>query len=355
MEKSVGQVAETTASPWQEDPHTSLADEILFFYKLLICFFGLFGNVTNVVVIQFTKVPLTMRVTISVLALSDLCYIAAFSPAVVFPKISKISFLDYSNITCQLSTFSGLFFSFVSGLMVAVLTVERIVAVMFPLHANLLLSVKRLIVGTSLFILAHFGASAYFASQFVVEDFYDDNNTLLYSSCFNDELHNELEYFGVLLNMVTPLTVIVLGNIIIMIIVIIKKKQISGIISGRSHQGGEIRLVITTVSISVSSIILTSPLAFYYTLGEAILDHEVFVDWTNPLFLTCDALYYTNFAVNFFLYMAFTSSFRNVFQVFVRECAVRRRSTPIEERSGTNDSVLPTVTTGVTQTQPSFN
>ncbi len=216
------------------------------------------------------------------------------------------------------------------------------IAVTLPLHIKLLISLKKLLLGISVFLVAHLGASAYFTAKFVVEDFHDENNTLLYSSCISsDELTVELQYFAVFLDMIIPLAVIVVGNIIIAATVLVKRMQMSGMTSGSGYQAGEMRLVATTVSISLSSVILTSPLALYYTLGEAVLEYEVFVDWTNPLFVTCDTLFYTNFAVNFFLYMAFTSSFREGFGVVLRKCTGRRGS-PQVSRNDLNESVAGT-------------
>ncbi len=314
---------------------TSLADEVIFYYKLFVCIIGLFGNLMNIVVMQYTKVPKTTRITISILAISDFSYIVLLSPSIIYPKFFNISFFDHTNTTCQLSTFVSLFFAFVSGLMVAVLTVERVIAVTFPLHAKLLLSVKKLVFGMFLFILVDLVISIYISSQYVVENFYDENNNLLYSSCHNFELRDVIQYFGVLLNMVIPLCVVVLGNIIIVATVVIKKKQISTMTSGSGYQAGEIRLVITTVSISLSFVILSSPLALYYTLGEEIVGSEIFLDWTNSYYLSCDAIYYTNFAINFFLYIAFTSSFRTEFGVVMQKWAARCGFSQVNRRDTT--------------------
>ncbi len=285
-------LVETTAVSWlqtEEKDITSLADEVMFYYKLFVCIIGLFGNLMNIVVIQYSEVPMTTRITISILAISDFCYIALLSPSIVYPKVYKLSFFDISNTICQYTTFSSLFFAFVSGLMVVVLTVERVIAVTLPLQVKLLLSVKKLLVGISLFVLVHMGISAYFASELTVKGYYDSNNTLIYSACFPDELKDELHYFGVI-NMIIPLVLVVLGNIIIIATVLVKKKQISRMTSSGGFQAIDIRLVVTTVSISLSSIILTLPAALHFSVGEAIVGHEVYVDWTNPLYLTIDAI-----------------------------------------------------------------
>ncbi len=45
-------LVETTAMSWlqtEEKDFTSLAEEIIFYYKLFICICGLFGNVTSIV------------------------------------------------------------------------------------------------------------------------------------------------------------------------------------------------------------------------------------------------------------------------------------------------------------------
>ncbi len=326
---------ETQPHVW--DDHISWADEVIFFYKLFVGIIALFGNITNIVVIQYTKVHKTTRIIISILAVSDLCYVLIYSPSIIYPKFFRLSYVDHTNFTCQLSTFGSLFFAFVSGLMVAVLTVERVVAVTLPLHAKRFLTVKKLLCGISLFILVDFVVSGFITFQFLIHDFHNENNTLLYSMCYHEVFTDILPYFGVMLNMITPLIVIVLGNMVIVVTVLVKRKQISGMISG--YHPGEMRLVMTTVSISLCSIIFTTPVALYYTLGEKIVGHELYVDWTNPYYLSCDALYYTNFAINFFLYMAFTSSFRNEVGVVVKSCVRRCRSAPVVERNEPNESV----------------
>lgn len=304
----------------------SMADEVIFYCKLIVCVTGCFGNILSMLVIQYTKIPLTARITISILAVSDLFYLLQHAPAIIFPKFYKMSFFDYTNTTCQFATFSGLFFAFVSSLMVTTLTIIRVIAVVKPLHSNLFLSAKKLLVGLSFVIIADLVGYAYVSSLYTVADVLDGNNTIILASCHTKELRNVIQFCGVFINLVIPLLITVMGNIVIITTVLWKRKNIAGMISGGSYQAGDLRLVITTVSISSFFILLTSPLALYYTVGEKILGTEVFINWTNLYFLSCETLYYTNFGINFFLYVAFTKSFRDALKVLSQKCTGRGTS-----------------------------
>ncbi len=329
-----------------EGSTSTLPDDVIFVYKLLVCVIGCLGNIINIIVINFTKVPKITRITISVLAVSDFCYLLQHSPTILYPKLYNMSFFNISDLACQLTTFAGVFFAFVSSIMVVTLTVSRVIAVVRPLHASRLLSARNLFLGVSLPILADLAGIGYLASQYTLSHVYDNNNRIIFSSCFNLELREVMQYFGVLINMVIPLFIVVLGNIIIVVSVVVKRKQLSELESKNSNRAaGELKLVVTTVSISLAFIFLTTPLAIYYTFGERILGPKIFVDWTNIYYLSCDAVYYTNFAVNFFLYMAFTKSFRDELGAVMKKFGLKCGSPGGEglSESGTGLSSLSSV------------
>ena len=51
-------------------------------------------------------------------------------------------------------------------------------------------------------------------------------------------------------------------------------------------------------------------MTIYYTLGKHLLGDDIHQEAANPYFLVADSLTYTNFGVNFYLYVCFTKSFR---------------------------------------------
>ena len=105
-----------------------------------------------------------------------------------------------------------------------------------------------------------------------------------------------------------PLLIVLIGNIIISCLIVIRRLNYAA--SGRSNSQGQVerKLVGTMLAVSFTFVVLSTPITIYYTLGKHLLVDDLFKQLNY--FLIADCLTYTNFGINFYLYICFTKSFR---------------------------------------------
>lgn len=310
--------------------------EINFIYKMVVFVIGCFGNVITVCVVQQITLQTVARITITILALSDLLCLISNFPVLIYPKFYHKSYFDVSNFTCKIGNFTLVFFPFLSCLMVALLTVERAVAVAFPLKVKQVLSTKKLLVSVIAAIAAYMIWVIFVAADHFIQPVHDESGSILYSSCQTANYWEAFQYTSLTLGAAVPLSVILVGNIMICIAVIRQRKTRTQLTNQNSTHNNDSQLILTTISISVAFIALTSPLAFYFAFGKLLVGEELFHDYNNVYYLTFDSIYYTNFSINFFFYVAFTKSFREKLEFY--HAKFRCRSIDMQENSIESDN-----------------
>ncbi len=295
----------------------SAAAEIAFYYKLLICLLGCFGNITNIIVIKYTQMHTTTRIIITILAVSDLLYLLFDFPALVFPKFEKISFYDYTAETCRLGISVGIFLGFISYYMVALLTIDRCLAVVLPLHSKILFSPKRLAVVIVVLACAQLIWVSFLTEDYDLHTTSNENGTILGVSCDTMKYFEALQYVSSIVDTAIPVLIVVTGNIVISVSVCRHMRTRSAITGRNASQSTESRLLMTTISVSACFTLSAVPMQLYWAVGHSVLPEEIFNNQANPYYLILDCIHYTNFAINFLLYVAFTKSFREQFLVIV--------------------------------------
>ncbi len=290
--------------------------EIAFYYKLFMFLLGCLGNITNVVVIQYTKTPKTTRIIITILAVSDLLYLLFDFPALIFPKLKQTSYYLYSATTCKLSIFCSILLSFVSYYMVALLTIDRCLAVVLPLHSKVIFSPNRLIILIVFLVGAELIWVSFLTADYDLYSFSDENGFVYFVQCDSKKYFEALQYASLVVDCI-PLFCVVVGNIIISVSVCRHFKKRSEITGENRSQNTESKLIVTILSISVCFVVLATPMTLYWTVGDLLLPDEVFYDPGNLYFVILDCMHYTNFTVNFLLYVAFTKSFREQLNILV--------------------------------------
>ncbi len=305
--------------------------DVLFYFKLIVLVLGSPGNVLSMCAIQFAKVPATTKIIITILALSDFCFITFDFLNSALIKFVHSTFYDLSNATCKIGVFAGYFFTFVSCFMIAVLTIERTVAITMPLHAKLILTKRNLILGVSLVILCNFAWNCVVAVDAEIITLAGTNNTS-FSVCYTTKYWVPLMYIFTIINTAIPLIIVVVGNITMGVFVIFNRRRRAALGGTNLNRGADSKLLVTTLSVSLCFILFATPLSFYYTVGEIFLPDETFFDTQNPYFVLVDCMNITNYGINFYLYMAFTKSFRKVVSLWMGK--VKKTILPVKNRSG---------------------
>lgn len=128
-----------------EDYGLSLAfkvgDFLTHYYTPALVFIGSFGNILSVIVFFKTKLrKLSSSYYLAALGISDTCFLVG----------AFVSWLNYININvynknyyCQIFTYVSGLCSFLSVWFVVAFTVERFIAVLYPLKRQTMCTVKR--------------------------------------------------------------------------------------------------------------------------------------------------------------------------------------------------------------------
>ena len=281
---------------------------IVLFYKLFILVIGLIGNITTIFVLRRTKTPITTRIILILLAISDSSYLLLNSPVIIALTFFGKAFADLSVETCNLAIFSFFFFPSISAWLVAILTLERCFAVLLPLSVKRIVSKKRLIVFLSVFVGIYLGWDCFIAYHAKLEVMGNYGGVKVCT--ISESILMIISIVTSFSDLIIPLLIVLVGNIIISCLIVIRKRNQTA--SGRSNSRVELesRLIGTMLAVSITFVVFSSPITIYYTLGQHLLGDDIYQKAAHPYFLIADSLTYTNFGVNFYLYVCFTKSFR---------------------------------------------
>lgn len=350
------------------------------FYVPLIIFVGLLGNITSVLVFFTSKLKqVSSSYYLAALATAD----SGFLFALFIVWLNSLDVDWYSrNGGCKFVIYCTLVCSFLSVWLVVAFTVERFIAVCYPLHRPTMCTVRRAKMTIAGLVL--FAMMAYSYAFLVAGIVYDAADGYRTPQCLGYERY--LRAMTVLNNVDTVTTLIVPFIIIVVMNVTIARKIIafykrrsqmnedltpafsarvnrkrnlkgeSSVNSSPPTQGSllstasfratnqrsgngttqssfretmrsrtQIRITKMLLIVSTVFIILNLP-------SHAVRLHVVFEALLNPLFEATDRLqltqqytqliYYTNFSINFFLYSLAGANFRKALsQLFRRLCA----------------------------------
>lgn len=122
----------------------SIGDILVFYYTPTIVFVGIIGNILSVLVFFRTKLrKLSSSYYLAALGMSDSCFL-------VLSFITWLNFADINltnhNIACQLYYYLQGVCSFLSVWYVVAFTVERFIAVLYPLKRQSMCTVRRAVI-----------------------------------------------------------------------------------------------------------------------------------------------------------------------------------------------------------------
>lgn len=122
----------------------SIGDILVFYYTPMIVFVGIIGNILSVLVFFRTKLrKLSSSYYLAALGMSDTCFL-------VLSFITWLNFVDINltnhNVACQLYYYLQGVCSFLSVWYVVAFTVERFIAVLYPLKRQSMCTVRRAVI-----------------------------------------------------------------------------------------------------------------------------------------------------------------------------------------------------------------
>ncbi|XP_063702362.1 galanin-like G-protein coupled receptor npr-9 [Culicoides brevitarsis] len=188
----------------------NIGDILVFYYTPVIVFVGIIGNILSVLVFFRTKLrKLSSSYYLAALGMSDSCFLVlAFISWLNFAEIHII----HHNVTCQLFFYLQGVCSFLSVWYVVAFTVERFIAVLYPLKRQSMCTVRRaVIVLCGLTVLALFFCAPLL---FFVQPVYHAESNMTLCDIGEDYRHpmKVFNYIDTVLVFVIPFTGIVVLN-----------------------------------------------------------------------------------------------------------------------------------------------
>ncbi len=257
----------------------------------------------------------------------------------IFPTASNKYFntvlQNTSDLVCKIWAFCRFFFPAMSVWLLAILTIERSLVVAFPFKQSFFLHKKRLCVILILLLTSHLAWCSFIVFAFSLRYFCNDKENILACAC-HPGIHIKIIFpVRIFVDQLSPVICVVLGNIVISVCFWRNSRQLSS--QATANRASDSKLLLTTFSVSLAFIVLSIPHALYMSAGGKVHKDENYIAPYTALYILTDSIVYTNYGINFYLYVAFTDSFRktvfkSVAQKFCRK--VSRGSEDICTASG---------------------
>ena len=297
---------------------------------------GIIGNTVNAVVClqsNFRHLPVTPYMV----ALAVFDNIGLYNSAFVvgWKKYTGQTVPDLSQM-CNVRRYFNLVSLCTSAMLLCAISLQRMIAIRYPLHAKLWL--KKSGIYCSLVVII-----VYATASFSPVIFAFTTQCHMKSEWARMYTFNVLTYQLLICNNLLPDAILVITNALLIISIkdTIFRKGTGNTVHGNNEKNVK-KCTIMAVTLAVAHLLLTTPLAVH-----SILDALDVYDTRRTEKLTSYLvylLYTTNHAINFFLCVATSSSFRRSLKTLL-SCQVCRRRRP---RENTNSSA--TVSTSMAQT-----
>ncbi len=258
---------------------------------------------------KFTKTPVTTKIIVVCLAISDTCVLVSNFPGLIIRRLLNGDYFRNSSDICRIIMFQNFLFPAMSNWLVAMLTVERALAVLLPLELKVIVTKTKVKLVILVLLLLHILWVGFITSYFGMNRILDDSGQVIGSSCSPKSHYMALLVSAWVTDNFIPLIFVFASNTVIGVTLLKRKSQTTelGTTPGRLN---EFRLVAASVAVSVAFLVLSTPFFLYYIPGALVLGDDIYKNPNNPFLVTADCLYRTNFAINFYLYVAFTENFR---------------------------------------------
>lgn len=336
-------VQRTYMIPWNNPANViskKTADDLLFVNECIlfpiITLFGSSGNIMSLVILLQRKLRNSTGLILIGLAIADLCYLITNMIRKSSCIISRIDEFAEDKFTATI--FSPIFyvitsFSRVSSWLVVLISIERLIAVAFPMKIKLWVSTKRMIVSVTLIYILVFFLVSPLAAQYTLGTFFNSRtNTTIYritnSKFYNENkdilaLHNE--FLATLLLRHFPVILVMLFNL--MIIIILQRRNMwrkkTDVKKAKSDDKTQARITRMLLIIAGICLLCTAPGSIFLLVYRLVDGFELFGKYHN-IFLVCSGistlLTMINSSVNFIIYMVFNKQFADVYRRIFCEC-----------------------------------
>ena len=290
--------------------------KITISYKMFVLLFGLIGNCLTIFVVRRTKTPITTRIIITSLAVSDNGFLLFAAPLTTVNAIYKG--FHHTSVSCQFSLFVHYFFPNISNYLLVILTAERATAVALPLRVKSFNSGRKFSLLLTVVVFAISAWASFVAYNFDAMEKKTPQGVLLVCAPRKETYFQAFQVVSGVVENAIPLIAVVGGNIVIIVCYSRNKKRTRNITetAGTDNRKlAEAKLFVTTLCVSVAFAVLSTPLTLYFTVGERILGNKIYSNRNNPFRLVAECMNYTNFGINFYLYVLFAESFRKEMRV----------------------------------------
>ncbi|XP_014666195.1 PREDICTED: neuropeptides capa receptor-like [Priapulus caudatus] len=314
-------------------PAYTLLQSLNRYYTPVIIAVGVFGNLLSFVVFIFTYLNTrSSSYYLAALALADTLYLLTLLMVWITDMGVNIY---HNNGWCQLLIYSSSVCSFLSVWFIVAFTVERFIAVRYPLHRPSMCTVSR-----AKMVIAALTVSGMVMYSYVMwtAGMVDIENGSGLTACGLLPVHayaqSALNHVDTFLTLILPfVTVLVLNVLITIQIVHFNRKcvelepkfaqQHTNIVSSRTHISiAKLLLLISTIFILLNTPSYVIRIhVFVRTLAGGDDDDVGDVMSTTEMLLQSyfNLLYYTNFSVNFVLYSVCGINFRRALVRLLRE------------------------------------
>ncbi|XP_033331947.1 C-C chemokine receptor type 1 isoform X3 [Megalopta genalis] len=317
-----------------------------FYYTPILVYLGTLGNCLSVIVFFGTKLcQYSSSVYLAALAISDTGFLV--SVFVVWLNMLEVGLFNRPGF-CQFFIYLTTLCSFMSVWLVVVFTIERFIAVQYPMYRQSMCTVARAKVTVAvLTMLAMILCSPvlWFSATSVQ---YNEKGNVTECGHLAEGLESWATVYNTIDTVLTfaiPFTVIIVLNVLIARAIYrhikIRKSLTNEPRTGIGRQppysslrGNLAQTKITKMLLVVSTVFLCFNLPAYVLRIYAFLHFQEAVYATRSVALAqqiCNLLFNTNFGINFILYCATGQNFRRalrcmILKRFAYSCAILKRS-----------------------------
>ena len=329
--------------------------QLLLFVPPIILIIGTIGNILSFIILTRKQMTGSTYIYLAVLSITDTLVLFIGLLRRWVGELNGHDVIDYSNWTCKtLSTLSYTVSDYSVWLIIAV-TVERYIAVCWPLKAPTMCTKTRAIMVIVFILLLLIGLNLHFLWTAELGYFWYDNEKV--PQCDGGEHYKMLveeiwPWVDAFLYSFLPVVVISILNGLIIRKVISARKHRNEMSMSMQYRGqdgrrppgeGGAKLTIMLLTISFSFLITTLPVnialivpAFWKSRARDLKEYSQFQLGRTIV----ELLMYTNHSINFFLYCATGQKFR---QQLLNLCCRRKRpihgyGTTITTMEATNGS-----------------
>ncbi|KAK6180005.1 hypothetical protein SNE40_012230 [Patella caerulea] len=293
-----------------------LALNLVIWLFPLIIIGGTIGNLLSLVVMLRREMRQTSTCFyLATLAITDtsVLYISAFKTWIRI--LTGFELLHVSNAACKGIMFLVYFCNHFSAWIIVAVTIERFLAVWFPLKAGTMCSVSRAKFGTfviaSVFILVN--SHLFWTAELVsTTSSMSSDHLMCIGYVYKTFVCKVFAWINLMLYTFLPFIVLLIFNILIIINLLKHRQVLTSTMTKDDQQtrNNHRKLAITLLTISFVWIITTMPFTCHALLKPKSQSyHDIAVNFLTKFICYC--LFYTNHSINFCLYCITGQRFRH--------------------------------------------